>query len=131
MFMTNPTTIDRRDVAHPTNPIGGHTHIEEDDLGTPLDADADKLPAGGQGAAIRGVPQGANPDDAAGDDDSGLPGNVPPARSGQASAEQPPAEIRGRTSNSGGTGRVDPGTRIPEPVKQDLGFRRTSGDGER
>jgi len=130
MHMTNPTTIDRRDVAHPTNPIGGHTHIEEDDLGTPLDADADKLPAGGQGAAVPGVPQGATPG-TAGDDDGGLAGNVPPARSGQASAEQAPAEIHSRTSNSGAAGRIDPNTRIPEPVKQDLGFRRTSRDGER
>jgi hypothetical protein len=129
--MTNPTTVDRRDVAHPTNPIGDHTHIEEEDLGQPIDADADKLPAGGQDATIRGIPGGGNPNDSADDRYGGLPRGVPPARSGQASAEQEPAEPRGQTSNSGGAGRIDPGTRIPEPVKQDLGFRRTFKEGER
>jgi hypothetical protein len=128
--MTNPTTVDRRDVAHPTNPIGGHAQVEREDPGRPLDADADKLPAGGQGAAIRGIPRGSKPDDD--DDDSGgLAGNIPPARSGQAAAEEDPADVRGQTSNSGGANRIDPNTRIPEPVKQDLGFRRTFEKGER
>jgi len=27
--MTNPTTIDRRDVAHATNPLGGQPHVEQ------------------------------------------------------------------------------------------------------
>lgn len=27
--MTNPRTIDRRDVAHPTNPVGDHEAIED------------------------------------------------------------------------------------------------------
>jgi hypothetical protein len=129
--MTNPTTIDRRDVAHPTNPIGGHTQIEEDDLGQPLDADADKLPAGGQGAAIRGVPGGGNPNDAADERFGGLPRGMPPARTGRASAEQEPAEVSGQTSNSGGANRIDPKSRIPQPVKQDLGSRRASDEGER
>jgi hypothetical protein len=131
MPMTNPTTIDRRDVAHPTNPIGGHPQIEQEDLGKPLDADADRLPAGGQGAAVSGTPGSGNPNDAADERYEGLPRGVPPARSGQASAEQEPAEIRGRTSNSGGADRIDPNSRIPAPVKQDLGFRRTPEEGER
>lgn len=29
--MTNPTTVDRRDVAHPTNPLGAQDHVEEID----------------------------------------------------------------------------------------------------
>lgn len=29
MSMSNPSTIDRRDIAHTTNPIGGQGHIEE------------------------------------------------------------------------------------------------------
>ena len=40
--MSNPTTIDRRDVAHPTNPIGGNTQIEQDDPGQPPETDAER-----------------------------------------------------------------------------------------
>lgn len=54
--MSNPTTIDRRDVAHPTNPIGGHDHVEENDLGQPLDPKAAKMPAAGDSAALHGIP---------------------------------------------------------------------------
>ena len=129
--MNNPTTVDRRDVSRATNPLNSNKQIEQEDLGQPLDADADKLPARGQGAAVRGVPKGANPDASAGDRYGGMPGGVPPARSGQASTDVDAAEVRGDTSNSGGTNRIDPDTRIPVPVKQDLGFRRTSKDGER
>lgn len=128
--MNNPPTIDRRDVSRATNPLDSNKQVEQQDLGQPLDADADKLPAGGQGAAIRGVPRGVNPDES-GDDRYATPGGVPPARSGQSVAEQDEAEVRGRTSGSGGAGRIDPDTRIPPPVKQDLGIRRQSDDGER
>ena len=129
--MNNPTTVDRRDVEPATNPLNRNQQIEQEDLGTPLDQDAGKLPAGGQGVAARGIPGGANPDDATSDRYSGLPRGVPPARSGQAAAEQDEAEVRRRASNSGGANRIDPDTRIPAPVKQDLGLRRTSNDGER
>jgi hypothetical protein len=129
--MNNPTTVDRRDVEPATNPLNSNQQIEQEDLGQPLDQDAGKLPAGGQGAAARGIPGGANPDDAAGDRYGGLPRGVPPARSGRAAAKQDEAEVRGQTSNSGDANRIDPDTRIPAPVKQDLGFRRTSNDGER
>ncbi|MDB5526818.1 MAG: hypothetical protein JWM58_4581 [Rhizobium sp.] len=123
--MTNPTTIDRRDVANPTNPVSGNTAIENHDLGQPLDADADPLPAAGQGSSISGVPGGGNPNDATSDTYGGLQRGIPPARSGKASAEKDVAEVRGRTSNSGGTERIDPDTRIPEPVTQDPGFSRS------
>jgi hypothetical protein len=129
--MNNPPTIDRRDVAHPTNPLTSDTQIEQQDLGQPLDSDADKLPPGGQGAAIRGIPKGANPNDPGDDGLGGMPHDVPPARSGQASAEQGEAEVRAQTSNSGGANRIHPDTHIPTPVKQDPGFRRTSDQGER
>jgi hypothetical protein len=35
MIMNSSTTIDRQDVAHSTNPIGGATQIEQHDLGVP------------------------------------------------------------------------------------------------
>lgn len=57
--------------------------------------------------------------------------NVPPARTGKASDPKTGAQVQGRTSASGGADRIAPDTRIPEPVKQDLGFRRNSSDGER
>lgn len=41
--MTNPATIDRRDVAPTTNPIGGQAHVEQIDKpnrATPLDPKA-------------------------------------------------------------------------------------------
>lgn len=87
---SNPTPIDRRDVAHSTNPIGGQTHIEEIDKpnrADPLDAEADKLPAGGSDAAVTGMPQGAR-DDLPG---AGLPRDVPPARTGRSGEEVRPA----------------------------------------
>lgn len=42
--MNNPQTVDRRDVAHPTNPIGGHEHVEalrKGDGAKPRDQDID------------------------------------------------------------------------------------------
>lgn len=122
--MSNPTTVDRRDVAHPTNPIGDASRIEQQDLAQPLDAEADSLPAAGKASSIRGIPSGNNPNDSADDRFGEQSRDVPPARSGKASAEQDEAEVRDQTSNSGGSNRIDPATRIPAPVKQDLGFRR-------
>lgn len=56
--MTNPKTIDRLDVAHPTNPIGGSIHVEEDrmNLAGRVDADASKLPAAVPEGGVGGVP---------------------------------------------------------------------------
>jgi hypothetical protein len=78
--MTNSKTIDRADVAHPTNPIGGNGHIEEarTTLAEPLDPDAAKLPAGGGDAAVTGMPRSVREDLP----DIGLPDGVPPARTG-------------------------------------------------
>lgn len=94
--MTNPPTTDRRDVAHPTNPIGGHENIERDiskpNLSPPLDKDAAKLPAGGNESAIGGVPGGAKPDERQSDVYGGLPRDVPPARSGQSQVNVQPAQ---------------------------------------
>lgn len=88
--MTNPATTDRRDVAHSTNPIGGHEMVEEDakaNLAEPVDKDAAKMPSAGSGAQISGVPQGAKP----GEMQSGAYGGLPPARSGQSGKEAIPA----------------------------------------
>lgn len=85
--MTNPKTVDRRDVAHPTNPIGGHEHVEETNLAGPLDPKAAKLPAGGTDAAVTGMPRealNAQPD-------AGMAHKIPPARSGQSGEEVKPA----------------------------------------
>jgi|EndMetStandDraft_4_1072995.scaffolds.fasta_scaffold20003_6 hypothetical protein len=47
--MSNPSTVDRRDVAPTTNPLSGKKEIEQDiDLAQPLDKDADQLPAAGR-----------------------------------------------------------------------------------
>ena len=88
--MNNPSTIDRRDVALPTNPVGEHEHIEQVDKpnrSQPLDPKAAKLPAGGNDAAVTGMPQSARTDLP----DMGLPHGVPPARSGQSAEEAEPA----------------------------------------
>jgi hypothetical protein len=129
--MNDSRIDDRRDVAHPTNPLGGHENIEQDDLGRPMDADAEKLSAAGEQSHVTGLPREGDADDMTTDAYGGTPHNIPPARTGKASEPKAEAEVRGRTSNSGGTNRVDPATRIPEPVTQDLGFRRNANDGER
>lgn len=89
--MTNPPTIDRRDVAHNTNPVGGQAHVEQIDKpnrAAPLDPKADKLPAGGNDAGVSGVPRAARNDLP----DTGMPDQVPPARSGQsADPAEPPS----------------------------------------
>lgn len=92
--MTNPATTDRRDVAHSTNPIGGHEMVEKDvktNLAEPLDKDAAKMPPAGSEAQISGVPQGAKPGEMQSDAYGGLPHGVPPARSGQAAKDTDPA----------------------------------------
>lgn len=46
--MTNSRTVDRRDVAHPTNPVGGQEHIEQinkPNLADPIDLGAARLSA--------------------------------------------------------------------------------------
>lgn len=88
--MSNPQTIDRRDVAHATNPVGGHEHIEEIDRpnrAKPLDAKAAKLPAGGSDFAGAGVPQETLNEQP----DAAVPHKIPPARSGQSGEEAKPA----------------------------------------
>jgi hypothetical protein len=48
--MNNASTIDRRDVSHATNPIGGQGHIEEiEKPNAPTPLDAEKRPRGGAG----------------------------------------------------------------------------------
>ena len=93
--MTNPSTTDRRDVAHPTDPIGGHEMIEKDraksGLGEPLDTDAAKMPIAGRASQIGGVPQGAKPEERQTDAYTNLPDGVPPARSGQSGKQAEPA----------------------------------------
>jgi hypothetical protein len=88
--MTNPSTIDRRDVSHATNPIGGQGHVEETDKANasrPLDPGAAKLPLGGNDAALSGMPEEARDPS-----DSGMAEGVPPARGGQsANPAVPPA----------------------------------------
>jgi hypothetical protein len=83
--MSNPRTIDRRDVSHPTNPIGGHDHIEEANanLSGSLDPKTAKLRAGAGDAAATNMPLGAWNDLP----DAGMPHKVPPARSGQGGQE--------------------------------------------
>lgn len=129
--MNDSSIDDRRDVAHSTNPLGGHENIEQDDLGRPMDADADKLAAAGEQSRIAGLPLEGDPDDLTTDTFGGTPHRIPPARMGKASDPQAEAEVRGQTSNSGGARRIDPATRIPEPVTQDLGVRRNASDGDR
>ena len=85
--MNNPKTIDRQDVAHSTNPIGGHEHVEETNLAGPTDPKADKLPVGGTDAAVTGMPRealNAQPD-------AGMSHKIPPARSGQSGEDVKPA----------------------------------------
>jgi hypothetical protein len=92
--MTNPTTTDRRDVAHATNPLGGDGNIEKEaktNLAEPLDGNADKLPPAGAESRIRGMPAGAKPGDVQTDGIGGMPHDVPPARSGQSQEDVQPA----------------------------------------
>jgi hypothetical protein len=87
--MTNPKTIDRRDVSHATNPIGGHDHIGEvadTSLGEPLTPKSAEFPIGGNGAAVTGMPRGARNEQP----NSGTPRNVPPAPSGKSADEARP-----------------------------------------
>ena len=96
--MTNPKTIDRRDVSPATNPVAGHDHIEDAEgtsLAKPLNPKAAKLPAGGSDAAVTGMPRGARNELP----DAGMPHNVPPARSGQSADEAQP--VAPDSSNSG------------------------------
>jgi hypothetical protein len=79
--MTNPTTIDRRDVAHSTNPVGGQDHIEEiekPNRADKIDPDAARVPAGGGAGTVTGVSPSARDDLP----DIGLPDDGPPVRSG-------------------------------------------------
>lgn len=85
--MNNPKTIDRRDVTHATNPIGGSDHIEETNLAGPLDPKAAKLPAGGNDADVTGMPRGARNELP----DAGMPHKMPPARSGMSTEDVRPA----------------------------------------
>ena len=117
--MTNPKTIDRRDVGHATNPIGGKEHIEEVEdasLAEPLDPKAAKLPAGGSDAASTGMPRGARNDLP----DTGMPHHVPPARSGQSADEaQPVAPDRsnpGRLDQVRADGRKTAHAQSPRPA---------------
>lgn len=91
--MTNPATIDRRDVAHATNPIGDKGHVEQTDKpdrATPLDRKAARLPAGGSDAGVSGMPSAARNDLP----DSGMRDDVPPARNGQSkNPAEPPAAV--------------------------------------
>lgn len=106
----------------------GSSAGEKLDLAQPLDADAAQLPAGGADAASTGMPTESVSDDAR-DRLDGLPQDVPPVRMGQSSAEQAPAEVRGDTSNSGGSHRIDPATHIPPPVTPVSGRGSTGGNG--
>jgi hypothetical protein len=92
--MTNPRTIDRRDVEPSTNPVGDFEKIEEakTNLAEPLDKNAAKLPAGGNESSITGVPGSVKPDEMRSDVYGGLPRGVPPARSGQSQTDVEPAE---------------------------------------
>jgi len=89
--MNNPSTVDRRDVSHATNPIGGQTQVEEIEKANasrPLDAKAAKLPAGGADAALSGMPRAATDDLP----EAARPDKAPPARSGKSSnPSEPPA----------------------------------------
>lgn len=91
--MTNPATIDRRDVAHTTNPIGDKAHVEQTDKpdrATPLERKTASLPAGGSDAGVSGMPSAARNDLP----DSGMRDDVQPARSGQsANPAEPPAPV--------------------------------------
>ena len=92
--MTNPTTTDRRDVAHATNPLGGGDHIEKEaktNLSEPIDDNADKLPSAGAESRIRGMPAGAKPRELRTNGIGDVPHDVPPARSGQAQEDVQPA----------------------------------------
>jgi hypothetical protein len=104
--MTNPRTIDRRDVAHTTNPVGEHEHIEEIDKpnrARPLDATAAKLPAGGGDAAVTGMPRETLNEQPG----AGMPHKIPPAKSGQSAEEATPATPN--QSNPGRLGQTDGG----------------------
>ena len=114
--MTNPKTVDRRDVAHPTNPIGGHDHVEETNLAGPLDPKAAKLPAGGTDAAVTGMPRealNAQPD-------AGMPHRIPPARSGQSGEDVQPAvpdkDNPGRMDQIRANGRDSVHVQSPRPA---------------
>lgn len=99
--MSNPPTIDRRDVAHATNPVGGQEHIEEIDRpnrAKPLDIKAAKLPAGARHAAVTGMPRETLSEQP----DAAVPHTIPPARSGQSSEEAKPA-----ASDESNPGRLD------------------------
>lgn len=85
--MTNPKTIDRRDVSHATNPLGGHDHVEETNLAGPLDPKAAKLPSGGGDAAVTGMPREALTDQPG----AGMLHKIPPARSGKSGEGVQPA----------------------------------------
>jgi len=100
-MMNNPRTIDRRDVAHSTNPVAGQEHIEEIDKpnrAQPLAPAAAKLAAGGRDAAVTGMPREALNEQP----DAGMPHRVPPARSGQSSEE-----VQAAAPDKSNPGRMD------------------------
>ena len=99
--MNNPRTIDRRDVAHSTNPVGGQEHIEQIDKpnrAEPLDPKAAKLPLGGSDAAVTGMPRETLNDQP----DAGMPHRVPPVRSGQSGEE-----VQAAAPHRANPGRMD------------------------
>lgn len=58
--MNNPSTIDRRDVAHPTNPIGATPAIEQDDIGRPAQPAADPQSGMRRSGGTSGDPHGGH-----------------------------------------------------------------------
>lgn len=108
-------TLDRNDVAHPTNPLEAPSPIEaERDLSHPLET-PDTTKIGGRNAAV--AANEAEPTGVAADIEphDGYPRGRTPARSGQSTDEMQPTEALKDGSN-----RTDPDTRMPSPVKQDL-----------
>lgn len=62
--MHNPTTMDRRDVADPTNPIGGQGYVEESHAATseivPADAVTGRVRLEGRRPAVTGSVRSAH-----------------------------------------------------------------------
>lgn len=103
--MTNPKTIDRPDVAHPTNPIGGSIHVEEDqtNFAGPVDADASKLPAVGPQGEVGEVPNAVQDELP----DVGLPDGIPTVQlgmGGQKDHAPQPEDANPQRLENGGPG---------------------------